>query len=387
MKRSMPARDRFGLTWHPSIAASIHAQLDRLDLVEVIPEGRFLESRKALRALRSLARTIPVSIHGVSLGLATVSAIEPRRFESLARLVGDVEPDSWSEHLAFVRAGGVELGHLAAPPRTPLSMEATSDHLELARRRVGSYPLVENVATPLEPPGSSMSEPDWILDLLDASPADLLLDLHNLYANGTNAGFDPAEALRALPFDRIRTIHIAGGIDVRARDGDVRRVDDHLHDVPDPVYELLEIVGEWVPNPVDVVLERDGAFPPFDELLAQLDRARAALARGRRMAMVRQALEPPMQEIDGDGSVKSAGGRSSPLSGSPQGSRRVAERMEAFLARLYTDDILRAHFLASPMELALIEGFSIDQARLFEDVDRTGLGLAAASFARKRAAH
>jgi uncharacterized protein (UPF0276 family) len=32
---------------------------------------------------------------------------------------------------------------------------------------------------------------------------------------------------------------------------------------------------------VDVVLERDGAFPPFGQLLDQLDRARAALARGR----------------------------------------------------------------------------------------------------------
>jgi hypothetical protein len=44
---------------------------------------------------------------------------------------------------------------------------------------------------------------------------------------------------------------------------------------------LLEIAGELVPHPLDVVLERDGAFPPFNQLLDELDRARAALRAGR----------------------------------------------------------------------------------------------------------
>jgi uncharacterized protein len=272
--------DRFGLTWHPSIAGGVLAHLDRIDLIEVIPEGRFLESRRARRALRRLARTLPVSIHGVSLGLATVAPIDRPRLDLLARLVGDVEPESWSEHLAFVRAGGIELGHLAAPPRTALSVEAVAEHVEQARRAIGTYPSLENVATPIDPPGSDRAEMTWLLDVLSATPAGLLLDLHNLYANGTNFGVDPAEMLRACPVDRVRTIHIAGGVNVHAS-GEVRVMDDHLHDVPDPVYELLEIVGERAPYPVDVVLERDGAFPPIEDLLAQLDRARAALARGR----------------------------------------------------------------------------------------------------------
>jgi hypothetical protein len=39
-----------------------------------------------------------------------------------------------------------------------------------------------------------------------------------------------------------------------------------------------------VPTPIDVVLERDGVFPRFEQLLAQIDRARVALARGRARA-------------------------------------------------------------------------------------------------------
>jgi len=366
--------DRFGLTWHPSIAASVLAHLDRIDLVEVIPEGPFLDSRPARQALRRLARTLPVSIHGVSLGLATVASIDRDRVERLARLVGEVEPESWSEHLAFVRASGIELGHLAAAPRTALSVEAVAEHVEQARQAIGTYPGLENVATPIEPPGSDRTELDWLVDVFDATPASLLLDLHNLYANGTNFGVDPAAMLRACPVDRIRTIHIAGGVNVHAGGG-MRVVDDHLHDVPDPVYDLLEIVGERVPHPVDVVLERDGAFPSLGLLLAQLDRARQALARGRARAQhalrARQEWLFPIRRgaaaIDGQHAADGI-------------------RLEGLLARVYTDHLARARFIGAPVQEAIDAGVSPELARSIAPVDEAGLRLAAAGFAHKRRA-
>ena len=274
--------DRVGLTWHPRLAAAILTARDRIDVVEVIPEGTFLESRDTHRALRRLAREVPVASHGVSLGLASTAAVDEHRVAQFARLIDDVQPECWSEHLAFVRAGGIELGHLAAPSRTETTIDATAANIQRAATAVGAYPLVENVATLIDPPGSDLDEATWLTRLLATSRADLLLDLHNLYANATNFGFGASDALRSIPAERIRFIHLAGGAPVHASTGEERWLDDHLHDVPDPVYDLLEIVGETVPHAVDVVLERDGAFPPFNELLAQLDRARAALARGRK---------------------------------------------------------------------------------------------------------
>ena len=364
--------DRFGLTWHPSIAGGVLAHLDRIDLLEVIPEGRFLDSRRGRRALRRLARTRPVSIHGVSLGLASASPPDARRVERFARLIGEVEPESWSEHLAFVRSSGIELGHLAAPPRTATTVDALAAHVEMARRRIGNYPSLENVATPLEPPGSNLSEEEWLIDVLDQSPVGLLLDLHNLHTNAANFGFDPIAVLDALPVDRIRTIHIAGGHDVSPHGGGIRRIDDHLHDVPDAVYALLTRVGEVLPSPVDVVLERDGAFPPMAHLLAQLDRARQALALGRSRAAERVETAPiripstarPGRELE-----------------TRSNEARLVER---FLARLFTDAALRSRFVVAPVEEAVRAGLSADQARAFANPDVTGLELAAATFASKR---
>ena len=51
--------------------------------------------------------------------------------------------------------------------------------------------------------------------------------------------------------------------------------------MPDAVYALLAELARRAPRPLTVILERDGDYPRMEILLAQLDRARAALAEGR----------------------------------------------------------------------------------------------------------
>lgn len=273
-------KDLFGLGWRPQLALGILSNLDRIDLVEVIADDFFDARRSERRALQTLAAQVPVTLHGVSIGLASSVKVEQHRLERTARLCEDIRPVSWSEHLAFVRGGGIEIGHLAAPPRCDETIEGTLRNLSFARSIVGVDPQLENVATLIDPPLSRYDEANWISKIICNSQSDLLLDLHNLHANALNFGFDPIDFLSRIPADRVRAIHLAGGKWV-AR-GNVRRIlDDHLHDVPDPVYALLEEVGTRTEPGLTVILERDGHFPSIDSLLDQLDQARAALARGR----------------------------------------------------------------------------------------------------------
>jgi len=202
--------------------------------------------------------------------------------EQTARLVEEIQPEFWSEHLAFVRGGGIEIGHLAAPPRTATTIDGAARNLAAARKIVGAFPLVENIATLIDPPGSTLSEADWTRDILAAANCALLLDLHNLYANSVNFGFDPYDFTDRMPQEKIHAIHLAGGRWIKAKTTDERRLlDDHLHDVPEAVYALLEYIGTKMAHPLTVILERDGRYPPIGILLNQLDRARDALRRGR----------------------------------------------------------------------------------------------------------
>jgi hypothetical protein len=229
---------------------------------------------------------------------------------------------------------------------------------------VGGAPLVENIATLIDPPGSTYDEATWVTEILAASGCALLLDLHNLYANASNFGFDAREYLARLPVERIAAIHLAGGKWITGQ----RRLDDHLHDVPDPVYELLTEVGARVPQALTVILERDGKYPPMTHLLTQLERARAALALGR----LRGAPTP--QPSVWEGVQRWAGAEAD----------RHSPAFETFLAQLYIDAQVRARFLADPLDEATKAGLTTPEVQALQHIDRVGLALAARSFEKKR---
>ena len=250
---------RVGMGWRPELGAAILANLDRIDAVELLAEEFDASHRRALGFLR---QHVAVVVHGTSLGLASTEPVDVRRLDRIARVVEWTQAESWSEHLAFVRAGGMEIGHLAAPPRNDATLEGLMRNVETARHVVGSAPLLENVATLIDPPFSTYDEIAWMEAATRATGCDLLLDLHNLHANATNFGFAPR-----VPRCRIGAVHIAGG---KRIEGD-RILDDHLHAVPDAVFAMLRDVAADL-----VILERDGRYPPFTELMGELDRARAA---------------------------------------------------------------------------------------------------------------
>lgn len=273
-------RDRFGIGWREPLAAGIFTHLQDIDAIEVIAENCVAASRRRLHSLRALGREIPLLVHGVGLGAASVSTIDPRYLDRVARVMGVLEPCRWSEHLAFVRSGGYEIGHLAAPPRTPATVDGATCNVRRLGTVVGKSPMMENIATLMQPPGSTLEEPEWVSAIIAAAHTSLLLDLHNLYANAVNFGHEPLDYLRRLPLHAVDMVHISGGVWIGRK-----LLDDHLHDVPDPVYQMLEVVGEYCPPALTVILERDGLFPSMTRLLEQLRRARAAMATGRQRAV------------------------------------------------------------------------------------------------------
>jgi len=242
--RELNVRDRVGIGWRPDLAVGIWSNLDRIDLVEVVADDLFAPAAAPeLRAIETLAAQVPVVLHGVSLGLASAAPVQASRVEAMARVVGAIRPELWSEHLAFVRADGVEIGHLAAPPRTDASIEGTARNVERVAAIVGSKPVLENVATLLDPPGSRYDEPAWVTQVMRAAGTSLLLDLNNLYANAVNFGHDPVDFLARLPLESVSLVHLAGGSWVASKSGERRLLDDHLHAVPDVVYALLTELG------------------------------------------------------------------------------------------------------------------------------------------------
>jgi uncharacterized protein (UPF0276 family) len=291
----LTTEDKVGLGWRAPLAASLFTHLNEIDVVEIIADDYFRASARVLRSMRSLGREVPLILHGVALGMASVTPVTRQRIDRLAKVVNALEPTAWSEHLAFVRGGPYEIGHLAAPPRNLMTVEGAVDNIARVRAVIGAGAFLENIATLVDPPDSSMSEPDWVAAVITGSRSPLLLDLHNLYANAVNFGHDPREYLLKFPLDRVRMVHISGGhwiqLDAPEYGLSARRLlDDHVHDVPDAVFALLTELGRRCPQSLTVILERDGNYPEFSLLLQQVQRAREALAQGRRNVLQRERV-------------------------------------------------------------------------------------------------
>jgi len=139
--------------------------------------------------------------------------------------------------------------------------------------------LLENITYVFEWPDSELSDAEFLNLICVETGAGLLLDLENLYLNARNHRFDPYEFLDALPSGVVKEVHLAGGVTVEK--SYLQRpvlADSHSHPVPDGALDLLDHTLARQ-SPDAIVLERDDRLDAVDEIMDDVRRIRARLAR------------------------------------------------------------------------------------------------------------
>ncbi|QWF76877.1 DUF692 domain-containing protein [Amycolatopsis sp. CA-230715] len=263
-----------GIGWRPEIDLSI-ARLPGVDWVEVVAENLHVEHLPA--SLLSLKqRGLPVLPHAVSLSLGGAEDLDTARVEHLAAVTDALDAPMASDHVCFVRAGGLDAGHLIPLPRTRAALDVLVDNVKLTQSILGVPFAVENIAAVLEWPDAELSEARFLAELTERTGCGLIIDVANLYANARNIGTDPEVFLDEIPLEKIAYVHVAGGVD---RDGVYH--DTHAHPVRPEVLELLTELRSRT-EPPGVLLERDDDYPSDTELAGELAAIRAALDAGAR---------------------------------------------------------------------------------------------------------
>ncbi|MTE14718.1 DUF692 domain-containing protein [Nocardia aurantiaca] len=230
-----------------------------------------------------VAQGVPVVPHGISLSLGSAEAVDDHRVAHLAECARALGSPLVSEHIAFVRAGGLEAGHLLPVPRTREALDALERNIFRVSDQVNVPLAVENIAALFEWPDAEYTEAEFLQELVERTGAYLLLDIANVYANARNTSRDPLTELLRLPAERVAYCHVAGG-----HESGGRYIDTHVHAVP---AEVLALVAEFTADrPVPLMLERDGNYPPATELAAELNAI--AAASGRPSITLRQSAVP-----------------------------------------------------------------------------------------------
>jgi hypothetical protein len=289
-----PRRLGVGLAYHSWLRSFVREHVEEFDFLEVIPDifwaetlaedgtSRFKDNLEQMRVLDQVAEHRPLVSHSVGLSIGSAERFDTNYVEQLARWNQRYGFAWMSEHLAFTRLPLPTKEHLDLGVMAPVPYDA--DILELLVQRITAVQaavrapfLLENNVYYYQLPEQDLSETEFLNQLTQRTGAGLLLDLHNVYTNARNHGFEPRDFLAELDLSRVVEVHVAGGLE-----WDGIYTDAHSGVCPEAVWELLEELAPRLPNLGGVVFELFGNYFPSlgtEALIGQLRRIRAVLER------------------------------------------------------------------------------------------------------------
>ncbi|MEM1179205.1 MAG: DUF692 domain-containing protein [Acidobacteriota bacterium] len=281
-----------GLSFQGTLSGFVREHLDDFDYLEIVPDSlwndrgrgarpRYEESEEALELLRFIAERKPIIGHSIGLSIGTDEVIDPEHVDQIARWQERYRFPWHSDHLSFNRldhASGhsIDVGFTMPVPYDGSVLDLLAGKVEFMQRQVPAPFLLENNVYYFKIPEQEMTEAEFLNRLTQRTGCGLLLDLHNVYVNARNHGFDPRAFLADFDLSRVVEMHIAGGLSV-----DDVYLDAHSGPCPDEVWSLLDWIMPQVPNLKGVTFEVFSTYYPqmgAARLREELARAREATA-------------------------------------------------------------------------------------------------------------
>jgi uncharacterized protein (UPF0276 family) len=285
--RSRPA---IGIGYRRHIDAWTRANLARFDVLEITLDHCMSGSEASRAAIFDLVGQIPLTAHGIGLSIGTDVPLDLAYVDEIATIVDRLQAPAYSEHLAFTRVPGRDLGNLLPVPKTTEIAESIIAKVRSVQARISVPFLLENITYIFDWPDSELSDAEFLSLICGETGAGILLDVENLYLNARNHGFDPYAFLDGLPANAVKEVHVAGGVTLQ-EDFLPRPLlqDTHSHPVPEAALDLLDYALARQ-APAAIVLERDDRLDAVDEILDDVARLRARFDRQFEEPHVRSAV-------------------------------------------------------------------------------------------------
>jgi uncharacterized protein len=258
-----------GMGFREPYRSDLFLNRNEVDFLEITADHYMEAPPEKEEELDLLAGHFTLIPHGLNLSLGSAEGVDRNYLLKLAKLIKRLAPPWWSEHIAFTRAGGVEIGHLSPLPFTREAVEVVCNNILEVRMMIDQPLILENITYMHTMPGAEMSEAEFITEVVERTDSGLLLDITNLYINSVNHDYDLYSFLNQLPLERVVQIHFVGG---HWNNGML--IDSHSHPTPDEVWQIMETIVRRAPVK-GMILERDENLPAFEELSKELDQARS----------------------------------------------------------------------------------------------------------------
>jgi uncharacterized protein (UPF0276 family) len=241
--------------------------------LEIHPEN-FLANPHACELLTDLSRRYPISVHTVGVSIGSASGIDSAHLNRVRELVDKIDPVLVSGHLAWSTHEGEYLNDLLPLPYNEETLRVLVDHIHEVQDGLGRQYLVENPSSYVGFRNSTMTEPEFLCELVRRAGCQLLCDVSNVYLSAHNMHYDPHRYLDGLPAAAVGELHL-GGFSAEpdeADPGSELLVDTHATRVAESAWDLyahaLRLFGCQA-----TLIEWDNEIPALGELLDEAARA------------------------------------------------------------------------------------------------------------------
>ncbi|RME16396.1 MAG: DUF692 domain-containing protein [Alphaproteobacteria bacterium] len=282
---------RAGVGFKPQHYGEILADPGAVGWLEIHAENYMGAGGRPLAQLRALAERFPISVHGVGLSIGGEERPDRAHLARLARLLGWLQPASFSEHLAWSSHGGAFFNDLLPLPYTDATLARVCAHIDEVQEALGRRLLLENPSTYLEFSETTWAETDFLAEIVRRTGCGLLLDVNNVHVACTNRGEDPAAYIEAFPVAAVGEIHLGGHDAETDEHGAPLLIDSHAAEVIDPVWALHERALART-GPLATLIEWDNDVPDWPVLAAEAARAAARLERAAKATAPARGARP-----------------------------------------------------------------------------------------------
>ena len=277
-ERPTEADAMVGIGFRAPIARWTLTHLHRFDVLEVTVDHYIRGGERVRRAIENLVGRVPLVLHGVGLSIGTDVPLDDDYVDEVAGAIDDLEPLSYSEHLAWTKVPGIDIANLLPLPRTRAAADMLIPKIEILQKRLPIPFSLENISYVFDFPNPEMDDAAFFNLLFRETGVGLLLDVENLHVNSRNHGVDAQGFLNALPEGVVKGVHAAGGPEVDRPYLDVPALaDNHSHPVPEEALDLLTCALRRQ-RPETVILERDSDLDKGEEILSDVSRIRERLS-------------------------------------------------------------------------------------------------------------
>jgi uncharacterized protein (UPF0276 family) len=247
--------------------AHIFAHQPVVDWFEIISENFMVGGGRPLAARDMILERYRVVQHGVSMYPGSAAGLNREYLKRLKALVNRTRTPWLTDHLCWGSVDGRYTHDLLPLPYTFEAVSVAARHIREARDFLEIPIAVENVSSYTEFHVSTMTEWEFLNEVVERADCGILLDVNNIYVSSKNHNFDPLRYVNSIDPARVAQIHVAGHSRYEKY-----ILDTHDHPVIDPVWKLYQRAIERTGHTA-TLLEWDDRIPSFEEVHAEARKA------------------------------------------------------------------------------------------------------------------